>query len=110
VETAELLLGHGGLDARASGAIELPGPGGGRVRVLARLDLVAQLVVGGLELLLAVGVALLDLVRGDDALLDQPLRVQLADRRGLPGLGLPPGPPGGRVRPLRLGPAAVARR
>jgi hypothetical protein len=49
VQLAEPVLGDGRLDARAAGAVELAGSGRGRIRVVARLDLPAELVVGSLE-------------------------------------------------------------
>ena len=68
-----------GLRVRSSS----PGAGRGRIGVVARLDIAAQLVVRGLQRLLALVVPLLDLVRGDDPLLDELLGVDLADRRVL---------------------------
>jgi hypothetical protein len=83
VERADLLLRYRRVDARASGPIELAGAGGGRVLELAGVDLPAELVVHRLQSGSPCLLLILDFVRGDDALLDQLLGVELADRRVL---------------------------
>ncbi len=82
VEVEQLLGGHGGVDRRAGGAVELAGAGGDRrVLVLARLHLRPQVLQRRRHLGLALPARLLHVLGRDHALLDQLLGVDLADRR-----------------------------
>ena len=77
-ELAQPLLGDGGLDARAAAAVELAGAGRGRGRRNSPDSILrAARRCAALQLASALVVSLLDLVRGDDPLLDQLLGVEL---------------------------------
>ena len=84
VQRPQALLGDLRLDLRALGPVELAGAAGdGRVLELAALDLAAQLLQDLAELVAALVRVAFDLGLGDYAALDQPLGVEVAQRRVL---------------------------